>query len=437
MPIASICVRGRTPRTRARPSPAAISAARSASRSGVRSFGGRFARSRARFAHCATRSARSRELRDRHSSPTRISRSIWLAAGPRRLPRARVVAAEDEAVDDRARLLGGAQRAASRRAARRAFRRGRARATPAAASRIESASSWSRRPPPAATTRPRVAVEDAVAPASPVTSPARRAPRVGDRGRAPADRVEDREGGEVGLDRLRRWRRSPCGGAMLSAIRCEPCASRSTGGRWRLLSTGHCAVDFAGGALPALLPFLQDRVRPLVHARGGAGARVGASRRRSSSRSSGSGRTARGDLAPAGRRRARRDRDGARRGRAARTGSSSCSWSSPGSGSAAYHPEGSKFAAYVSGRRRASGMSLFSIGGNVGYALGAARRRRRSCVALGLHGGLLLVVPVPRDRGAPARGYAVPARLRARRASRARASGRGGRPRRARHPARR
>jgi MFS family permease len=41
-----------------------------------------------------------------------------------------------------------------------------------------------------------------------------------------------------------------------------------------------------------------------------------------------------------------------------------------GLGIAAYHPEGSKFAAYVSGRRRASGMSAFSIGGNVGFALG-------------------------------------------------------------------
>src|SRR5918996_1119300 len=41
-----------------------------------------------------------------------------------------------------------------------------------------------------------------------------------------------------------------------------------------------------------------------------------------------------------------------------------------GLGVAAYHPEGSKFAAYTSGRKRASGMSAFSIGGNLGYALG-------------------------------------------------------------------
>ena len=41
-----------------------------------------------------------------------------------------------------------------------------------------------------------------------------------------------------------------------------------------------------------------------------------------------------------------------------------------GIGIAAYHPEGAKFAAYASGRKRASGMSYFNIGGNTGYALG-------------------------------------------------------------------
>jgi FSR family fosmidomycin resistance protein-like MFS transporter len=41
-----------------------------------------------------------------------------------------------------------------------------------------------------------------------------------------------------------------------------------------------------------------------------------------------------------------------------------------GIGIAAFHPEGAKFAVFVSGKRRASGMSLFNIGGNLGYALG-------------------------------------------------------------------
>ena len=41
-----------------------------------------------------------------------------------------------------------------------------------------------------------------------------------------------------------------------------------------------------------------------------------------------------------------------------------------GLGAAAYHPEGSKFARFASGRRKASGMSLFSVGGNLGFAAG-------------------------------------------------------------------
>lgn len=63
-----------------------------------------------------------------------------------------------------------------------------------------------------------------------------------------------------------------------------------------------------------------------------------------------------------------------------------------GLGSAAYHPEGSKFAAYASGIRRASGMSAFSIGGNLGYACGPLVAGAL-VAALGLRGGLLLVVP--------------------------------------------
>jgi MFS transporter, FSR family, fosmidomycin resistance protein len=63
-----------------------------------------------------------------------------------------------------------------------------------------------------------------------------------------------------------------------------------------------------------------------------------------------------------------------------------------GLGTAAYHPEGSKFASYVSGRRRASGMSLFSIGGNLGYALGPVAATAL-VVHFGLEAGLLLALP--------------------------------------------
>jgi FSR family fosmidomycin resistance protein-like MFS transporter len=63
-----------------------------------------------------------------------------------------------------------------------------------------------------------------------------------------------------------------------------------------------------------------------------------------------------------------------------------------GLGTPAYHPEGSKFAAYTSGRKRASGMSLFAVGGNVGYGLGALVVTP-IIVAVGLRGGWFLVVP--------------------------------------------
>ena len=63
-----------------------------------------------------------------------------------------------------------------------------------------------------------------------------------------------------------------------------------------------------------------------------------------------------------------------------------------GVGVAAYHPEASKFAKYVSGRRRSGGMSLFSIGGNLGFALGPLLASTL-VLALGLAGGLILAIP--------------------------------------------
>src|SRR3954453_19716075 len=63
-----------------------------------------------------------------------------------------------------------------------------------------------------------------------------------------------------------------------------------------------------------------------------------------------------------------------------------------GLGVAAFHPEGSKFAAFASGAKRASGMSYFSIGGNLGYALGPALATPL-IVWQGLRGGFLLAAP--------------------------------------------
>jgi FSR family fosmidomycin resistance protein-like MFS transporter len=63
-----------------------------------------------------------------------------------------------------------------------------------------------------------------------------------------------------------------------------------------------------------------------------------------------------------------------------------------GLGVAAFHPEGSRFANYVSGPRRASGMSLFSLGGNAGFAMGPVLVTPL-VLGFGLPGTLFLVVP--------------------------------------------
>jgi MFS transporter, FSR family, fosmidomycin resistance protein len=63
-----------------------------------------------------------------------------------------------------------------------------------------------------------------------------------------------------------------------------------------------------------------------------------------------------------------------------------------GIGVAAFHPEGSRFANYVSGARRASGMSLFSVGGNVGFATGPILMTPL-LLAFGLHGTVFILVP--------------------------------------------
>jgi MFS transporter, FSR family, fosmidomycin resistance protein len=63
-----------------------------------------------------------------------------------------------------------------------------------------------------------------------------------------------------------------------------------------------------------------------------------------------------------------------------------------GLGVAAFHPEGSRFANYVSGPKRASGMSLFSVGGNAGFAMGPVLVTPL-VLAFGLPGTLFLILP--------------------------------------------
>jgi MFS transporter, FSR family, fosmidomycin resistance protein len=158
-----------------------------------------------------------------------------------------------------------------------------------------------------------------------------------------------------------------------------------------LLSSGHLATDFANGALPALLPFLKERFSLSYTAVGGV---VLASQASSSLIQPLFGLWS--------------DRRGAMwllpSGVALAGVGIALAADAPsywlvlllvlvsGVGVAAFHPEGSKFAGFVSGRRRASGMAWFSIGGNLGYALGPVAATA-VVSALGLHGGLVLALP--------------------------------------------
>jgi FSR family fosmidomycin resistance protein-like MFS transporter len=62
-----------------------------------------------------------------------------------------------------------------------------------------------------------------------------------------------------------------------------------------------------------------------------------------------------------------------------------------GIGVAAFHPEGARFANHASGARRGTGMSFFSVGGNVGFALGPILATPL-VLLFGLSGTLALVV---------------------------------------------
>lgn len=62
-----------------------------------------------------------------------------------------------------------------------------------------------------------------------------------------------------------------------------------------------------------------------------------------------------------------------------------------GLGVAAFHPEGARYANYASGSRRGTGMSLFSVGGNAGFALGPILITP-AVLVFGLSGTLIVAV---------------------------------------------
>jgi FSR family fosmidomycin resistance protein-like MFS transporter len=63
-----------------------------------------------------------------------------------------------------------------------------------------------------------------------------------------------------------------------------------------------------------------------------------------------------------------------------------------GAGVGAFHPEAARFARFVSGRRRATAMSIFSVGGGIGFGLGPALVTPL-VLALGLPGTVFMAVP--------------------------------------------
>jgi len=157
------------------------------------------------------------------------------------------------------------------------------------------------------------------------------------------------------------------------------------------LSSGHLATDFANGALPALLPFFVDKF-DLSYTLAAAAVLASAVSSSIIQPLFGFWSDRRGAiwLLPAGVALA-----GIGIGLAAAAPTYSlvlvCVVIS-GLGVAAFHPEGSKFAAFAGGPRRATAMSFFSIGGNLGFALGPTVATPL-VLALGLAGGLLLAVP--------------------------------------------
>jgi MFS transporter, FSR family, fosmidomycin resistance protein len=168
------------------------------------------------------------------------------------------------------------------------------------------------------------------------------------------------------------------------------------------LSAGHFATDFSNGMLPALLPFLVTRFG-LNYTQVGALMLVSALASSIIQPLFGLWSDRRGavSLLPVGVFLA-----GTGMGLAAAAPTYALCLvfvTVSGLGTAAYHPEGSKFAAFVSGSKRASGMSLFSIGGNLGVALGALTAAP-VLLAFGREGGLLLALP-----GVVVAGMLVPA----------------------------
>jgi FSR family fosmidomycin resistance protein-like MFS transporter len=157
-----------------------------------------------------------------------------------------------------------------------------------------------------------------------------------------------------------------------------------------LLAAGHACVDMAQGAVPALLPFLVAQ-RGLSY--GAAASLVLAISVGSSAIQPlfglGSDRLALPWLMPAGVLLA--GLGVAAVGLTSSYAATAAAVTVAGIGVAAFHPEAARFANQVSGDRRGKGMSLFSLGGNGGLALGPILVTP-IVLTLGLRGTVLLAI---------------------------------------------
>jgi FSR family fosmidomycin resistance protein-like MFS transporter len=157
-----------------------------------------------------------------------------------------------------------------------------------------------------------------------------------------------------------------------------------------VLGAGHACADMAQGAVPALLPFLIDQ-RGISY--GAAGVLILVTSVGSSAIQPlfglGSDRLALPWLMPLGVLLA--GLGVALVGVAPSYATTAAAVGLSGLGVASFHPEGARFANQVSGDRRGQGMSLFSLGGNAGFALGPILVTPL-VLLLGLRGTLLLAV---------------------------------------------
>ena len=158
------------------------------------------------------------------------------------------------------------------------------------------------------------------------------------------------------------------------------------------LTAGHLVTDLAQGALPALLPFLVERFA-LLYLQAGAVILVATTSSsivqplfgQWSDQRGAEWLLAAGPLASG--------IGVALLGFAPSYGAVLLCVLISGLGVAAYHPEGTKYAAWVSGQdRRSTGMAIFSVGGNVGVAIGPVLAGALAA-GLGLDGTAFLILP--------------------------------------------